>query len=343
MTSRTQLTGLAAVEGARLISLDVLSDTEAREMLARRLGPERVAAEAAAGASMIRLCGRLPLALAVTAARAAAHPGFPLAALAAELRDEPTRLKALDTGDPATSVPAVFSWSYRNLTGRAARMFRLLSLHPATGITAYAAAGLAGLPLEHARDLLRELARRHLIAEPVPGRYSFHDLVRGYAARRCEVLDSEDDRRAAVTRLFDYFLAATGLAMDTLVPAGHRGPRGPLPGTPLPPLGTPEAASAWLDAECAALLAVAGRPATAGWPRYARLPVILIRHYRDIAGYYGDALAVHTDALHAAARSGDRAAQADALMSLGLAALRRPGGQRAACRIGSAPGIQVPG
>jgi hypothetical protein len=246
----------------------------------------------------------------------------------------------LDSGDQVTSVQAVFSWSYQKLTDRAAKMFRLLGLHPPTGITAYAAAGLAALPPDHARDLLRDLARRHLLAEPVPGRYSFHDLVRAYAARQCESLDSEDDRAAALARLFDYFVAATSQAMDALVPAGRRRPAGPAPGTPLPPLGTPEAASAWLDTECPALVAVAGHPAAQSRPRSAtRLPAILVRYYRDLAGHHSGALAVHADALRAAAGSGDRAAQADALLKLGMAALPHGGGQRAARQIGQAPDI----
>jgi DNA-binding SARP family transcriptional activator len=338
VTSRTQLTGLVAAEGARLINLDVLSDAEAREMLARRLGSERVAAEPAAGARLIRLCARLPLALAVTAARAAARPGFPLAALAAELRDEPTRLEVLDGGDPATSVQAVFSWSYQNLTGPAACTFRLLGLHPATGITAHTAASLAALPLDQAREILRELARRHLLAEPAPGRYTFHDLVRAYAVRQCQALDGESGRRAALTRLFDYFLAAAGQAMDTLVPAErHRRPQIPPPGTPLPALGTPEAASAWLGAERAALMAVAGHSATQGWPRHAiALSAILFRYYRDIGAYHSDALTVHSHALRAAELSGDRAAHADALMNLGMVALRQDAGQRAASQLGQA-------
>ena len=91
-----------------------------------------------------RLCACLPLALAVAAARAAARPGFPLAALAAELRDAAGRLDALDAGDPAASVRAVFSWSYRQLSREAARMFRLLGLHPGPDICVPAAASLAG-------------------------------------------------------------------------------------------------------------------------------------------------------------------------------------------------------
>jgi len=112
VTSRSQLTGLAAAEGARPMALDLLTGGEAHELLAARLGDERLAAEPAAVQELIGLCARLPLALAIAAARAASQPALPLAALAAELRDAGGRLDALDVGDTAASVRAVFSWSY---------------------------------------------------------------------------------------------------------------------------------------------------------------------------------------------------------------------------------------
>ena len=166
-------------------------------MLAARLGAARAAAEPGAVDRDRRLCACLPLALAVAAARAAARPGFPLAALAAELADSAGRLDALDAGDPGSSVRAVFSWSYRQLSGEAARMFRLLGLHPGPDISVPAAASLAAIAEADARRLLRELARAHLIAEHVPGRYAFHDLLRAYAAEQARHADSDTDRREA--------------------------------------------------------------------------------------------------------------------------------------------------
>src|SRR5215831_15945512 len=146
-------------------------------------------------------------ALAVIAARAQARPGLPLAELAAELRDEQGRLAALDAGDPATSVQAAFSWSYRQLTPAAAGMFRLLGLAPGTDITAHAAASLAGVPLQRARGLLAELTQAHLLTEHVADRYNFHDLLRAYAAELAQLHDPQPDRHTALTRLFDYYLA----------------------------------------------------------------------------------------------------------------------------------------
>jgi hypothetical protein len=117
VTSRNQLSGLIAADGAHPITLDLLTPGEARELLARRLGADRVAAEPEAVEEIITRCVRLPLALAIVAARAATHRHVPLHFLAGELRDTGDRLAALSiTDDPYTDVRAVFSWSYHALT-----------------------------------------------------------------------------------------------------------------------------------------------------------------------------------------------------------------------------------
>jgi DNA-binding SARP family transcriptional activator len=184
VTSRAQLIGLSAADGAQLLTLDVFSHAEARELLLNRLPAARVSDEADAATELIGLCARLPLALAIVLARASLRPWRPLAAMAEELRAEPSRLDVLETGDDITSVRAVFSWSYRQLSEPAARMFRLLAIHPGPDITVAAAAGLAGVSCPDAAAMLAELVRHHLLAESAAGRFSFHDLLRAYAAER---------------------------------------------------------------------------------------------------------------------------------------------------------------
>ena len=142
VTSRSQLTGLVVADGARLLPLGVLDGGEAAELLAGRLGAERVNAEPDAMAALVERTAGLPLALSVTCARAASRPGAPLADLAAELADARDRLDALRTGEAATDLRAVFSWSVDKLSVPAARAFRLLSLHPGPDISAPAAASL---------------------------------------------------------------------------------------------------------------------------------------------------------------------------------------------------------
>jgi tetratricopeptide (TPR) repeat protein len=162
VASRARLTSLVAVEGARPLTVGLLSDAEARELLVQRLGADRVAAEPDSVAKIVGLCARLPLALSVVAARAAINPGFSLARLAEELSGTRNRLEALEGGEVNDDVRAAFSWSYQHLDPSAARAFRLLGLHPGPDATAAAVASLAGIEIAHVRRTLTELARCNL-------------------------------------------------------------------------------------------------------------------------------------------------------------------------------------
>jgi DNA-binding SARP family transcriptional activator len=272
ITSRNQLAGLAAADRARLLSLDVLSQDEAMHMLTARIGTGRAAAEPEAAGEIAALCGRLPLALAVAAARAEARPDFPLAALAAELADRGGPLDALDAGDPASSVKAVFSWSCRQLSGDAARMFRLLGLHPGPDISPAAAASLAAVDESRARRVLAELARAHLVAEHVPGRYALHDLLRAYARDEARNTDSESERAAAVGRILDHYLHTSRDAASMIVPSV-----GPIPLPPPGPGTSPEQftghrqAMSWFEAEYHVVFAAMALAADSGLDSHAFL------------------------------------------------------------------------
>ena len=230
VTSRRELSALAAREGALLVQLDVLSAQEANELLVARLGAERAAAEPWAVTELATLCARLPLALSVIVARAAAAPRLPLAALAAELTELGGRLDALDVGDPAANVRTVLSLSYRHLPDPAARMFRLLGLHPGPDISAAAAASLAGLPAADARVALRDLVRASLLNETVPGRYAFHDLLRAYAAEQSALTTSAAGVENTTRRMLDHYLHTAHHAhvvlypgRELMAPAARRG------------------------------------------------------------------------------------------------------------------------
>jgi len=158
VTSRNELAALTAA-GAHPMRVDLLTADDARQLLARRCGTARTAAEPEALQAMVDLCARLPLALSVVAARAAAHPTFPLAALAAELSDLRHRLDALSGGDPTTDLRAVFDWSCRMLSLPAAQLFRSLGLHPGPEISAAAAASLTATAQRDTRLALIELTR----------------------------------------------------------------------------------------------------------------------------------------------------------------------------------------
>jgi tetratricopeptide (TPR) repeat protein len=330
ITSRSQLTGLIAVDGASPLTLDLLTAQEARELLEQRLG-SRAASEPAAVDEMAALCAWLPLALNITAARALARPGVPLAVLAGELRSEEGRLAALDAGDAAASVRAVFSWSLRDLDPGAARLFRMAGLHPGPDLDRYAAAALTGPALEQAAGLLDLLASAHLMHPAGASRHSMHDLLRAYAGELATTQDSPDGRRAALTRLFDYFLHTAAAAMDTLFPAErHRRPRIPPPGSPIPQVADRAAAQAWLDAELPGLVAVAAYAADHGWPGHATALAVTLARYLEGGGHHPEALAIHASARRAARQAGDRGAEATALNDLAIIGRRQGTYQQAA-------------
>jgi DNA-binding SARP family transcriptional activator/tetratricopeptide (TPR) repeat protein len=324
VTGRSDFAGLVATEGARPLMLDILTEPEARELLASRLGAARVAAEAEAVTKLTALCARLPLALTITAARAAIRPAFSLASIADGLQDTHLRLDTLDSGDQAASVRAVFSWSYRLLGESAARMFRLLGAHPGPDISEAAAASLAAVTTPLARAALRELVRANLIQEQSPGRFTFHELLREYAADLCH----EKERRAALQRVVNHYLSVARAAVELAYP-GARQITGPLPRPAEPPErpSDPAQALAWLRAEHRVLLAATTAAGDYGFDAVAwQLPAVLRRYFAR-CGHYSDWAESQQKALAAADRLGDRAAQAlahrnlgDALIHLGLPA-----------------------
>ncbi|MFD9701995.1 tetratricopeptide repeat protein [Lentzea sp. NPDC059081] len=255
VTSRNHLGGLVAAEGARLLVVDLLTGQEAEHLLISRLGAGRVEAEPRAVDEIVALSGRLPLALAIIAVRAAVHPGSPLTRVTAELRQR-HRLDALDAGDPAVDLRGVFALSYDALTPGARRLFRLLGLHPGPDVTSPAAASLIALSHRDTHRLLHELAQANLITEPAPGRYAFHDLLRAYAADLTHRLDADDDRTAATHRLLDHYLHTAYHAERLLLPAREQITlTAPRPGVTVTGLTSFEQALTWFTAEHAVLLA----------------------------------------------------------------------------------------
>jgi len=318
VTSRDALAGLVARDGARRLDLGLLPPAEAVALLRALIG-DRVDAEPEAAATLAGYCARLPLALRVAAERAIASPGASLSDVTSGLADQRERLDLLDAaGDRLTAVRAVFSWSLRHLDDEAARAFRLLGLHPGTDFDAYAAAALTGTTLRQARRLLGRLARAHLIQPAGTGRYGMHDLLRAYAAGRAADAGHEPERRAALTRLFDHYLATAAAAAGALFRADPDQPALPQPGGPVPPVTSPAAALSWLDAQRSTLVAVAAHAADHGWPRHAIGLAATIFRYLDV-GHLTDAAAMHGHACRAAAQAGDRGAEAAALTMLGAA------------------------
>jgi DNA-binding SARP family transcriptional activator/tetratricopeptide (TPR) repeat protein len=316
VTSRNQLAGLVT-EGAHPLTLDLLSAAESREFLARRLGPDRVAAEPRAVAEIITLCARLPLALAIMAARAATHPRFGLDVLATDLRAARGGLDTFAGSDPATDARAVFSWSYRQLSPGAARLFRLLGLHPGPDVATPAAASLAGLPAGTVRPLLGELAQAHLIAEHLADRFTFHDLLRVYAKEQADILDTDAERDAAMRRTLSHYVHSADPADRLLNP--HREDPPPLP--PVVPgvgpeqIADHEQALAWFGAQHRVLLAVIHE--VSGFDADVWRLAWALRRFFDYQGHWHDSLDVLSIALRAAQRLADPPKQAFAHCFLG--------------------------
>jgi DNA-binding SARP family transcriptional activator len=320
VTSRDALAGLVARDGAARLDLDLLPLAEAVALLSELIG-EPARADPGATAELARQCARLPLALRVAAERATARPHVPLADLVADLAGQQRRLDLLDaTGDPRTAVRAVFSWSYQQLSAQAARMFRLLGIHPGPDISVPAAASLAALAEADARRLLRELARAHLITEHLRGRYAFHDLLRAYAGAQARGIDTEAERHEAIGRVLDHYLHTAAGAALLLNPAME--PVALAPPRPGAAVGQPadyQQALAWFEAEHQVLLAAVTLAAGNGFDAHAWQLPWAMTPFLQTRGHWQEWAATQRTALSAATRLGDTAAQAQSGRLLAIA------------------------
>ncbi|GIM88544.1 tetratricopeptide repeat protein [Paractinoplanes toevensis] len=305
ITSRHRLTDLRRADH---LAVDVFTRAEAMTFLAGALPGVPIGADPDAAARIAERCGCLPLALSLIAGHIRKTPGWTLTDHADRL-DERRDERRLDSG-----VELSLELSYRHLPADRQRMLRLLALHPGQDFDAYAAAALTDLDLPASRAGLTALLDDHLVQESAPGRFTFHDLVRAYAADRAHDQDPPGARQAALTRLFDHYLATAAAAMNALYPAeAHRRPTVFPAAGPGPDLSDPDAAVGWLDTERPTLVAVAGYGST------TTLAQTLSRYLNN--GYYADALTLHGHALRAARGDGDRTGQAHALAGLGFAHL----------------------
>jgi tetratricopeptide (TPR) repeat protein len=268
-----------------------------------------LAAEPAAVDQIIVHCARLPLALAVAAARA--QTGHTLTALAEDLGR--TRLDTLDTGDAGTQVRTVFSWSYRALNPDAARLFRLLGLHPGPDLSAAAAASLAALPPSAAGNALAELVRANLVVEPVSGRYTLHDLLRAYAAELVTSEETTEQRQTATHRLLDHYLH-TAFHATLLLERGRETLTLPAPAPGVRPETYPDFTRAqdWFTTERAVLVAAVHHAAANGFDSHAWQLAWTLTVFLDRQHHWHDGLTTGHAAVAATERVADGAAQARA-------------------------------
>jgi len=308
ITSRRSLTDL---KPATQLTVDAFTPDEALTFLTGAVPGVPVGPDPDAAARIARRCGYLPLALSLITGHIRGAAGWTLTDHADRL-DERHRDRRLD-GD----VEVALALSYQGLPGQQQRLLRLAALHPGQDFDAYAAAALAGIDLPTARAGLDHLRADHLLQPAGPDRYTLHDLVRAYAAGRAHDEDRPSDRRAALTRLFDHYLANSAAAMNTLHPAeADRRPHVSPPDNPAPDLTDPGAARDWLDTERPTLVAVVAHTAAYGWPGHTTGLARTLYRYLN-GGYHSDALTVHGHAHQAARDSSDPIEQAWALTNLG--------------------------
>ncbi len=334
VTSRADLAGLIARDGAVRVRLDALAAAEARALITTLLdgsppgaqtaartgapsGP-RTGAEPAAVGELARLCGYLPLALRIAAANLSTHPHWRIADYAERLRDDRLAGLAVD-GDPQAAVRSAFDLSYTALPDEVRRMFRLIGLAPGPDIDGPAAAALAGIDHAEAGRRLDALTRAHLIDEHAPGRYLAHDLISHYAAERTAAEDPGPDRAEALGRLYRHYVARVDAAARQLYPDKIRLPAPAALAGPAGPAGTAKDVPVglnWLDAERPNLLALIGQAAGGGPHPLGWWLADALRGYFDIRMRLVDWLAAARAGLTCAEADGHLRAQAAIRLSL---------------------------
>lgn len=317
VTSRSRLPSLVAREGAYSLNLAPLAVTDAREVLANRVGMERVVNEQGAAARIVHACAGLPLALAIAGARAATKSDHSLEALAAELGDANDALKALTIHEADTDVRAVLTWSYDLLSDEAKQLFQLLGLHPGPEISIDAAASLAGIARDRARTLLDELTTANLASEQEASRFAMHDLVAVFAAERGQVIDGSGGRQAALGRMLDHYLHAALRAIPFVFVLGHPiAASPPRPGVALPEFHGYDDAMAWFNVEFQSVLAAIDAAEEIGHHAYVWQLAWCLGGYFDRRGYWHEWEASQRKALAAADRIGDPSVQARVQLNL---------------------------
>ncbi|GAA0651202.1 tetratricopeptide repeat protein [Kutzneria viridogrisea] len=324
VTSRSRLSGLVARDGARRLAVDVLSENQAVDLLSTVITSYRPHDSPDALRELAALCARLPLALRIAAERASSRPLMHLDELIADLRDESALWDALTAEDDeeADAVRTVFAWSYRALPADAARLFRLLGLHPGPEFGLAAAAALADTTPTKVRGLLDVLVGAHVLEHHAPGRYQFHDLLRIYATEQATDHETFQDRRAALRRLLTWYLHAAHAAATTLDPHSRQITLEP-PATPgtVSFADTPTAL-AWYLQERANLTASVQIAFTAGFHDLAWQTAAALRSIYAHHNFFDDWITTTQIGLDSARQAGNRHGEVELLDSLGKAHLQ---------------------
>ncbi|ATE57145.1 ATP-binding protein [Actinosynnema pretiosum] len=326
ITSRSRLSGLVARDGAHRLVLDVLTESQAVELLHGVTDNYRPPDDPAQLVELAGLCARLPLALRIAGERAGRRPHLPLRRLIEELRDESSLWDALTSDADEDGVRTVFAWSYRALTPDAGRLFRRLGLHTGAEFGAGAAAALVGADVRATRRLLDDLVGAHLVEQIGPDRFQFHDLLRAYATDQARVDETPESARAARRDLLLWYLRAAAAACALISPHTSRAA---LPQTPEglgaepPEFADQVEALRWLEVEHANLVVAVRHADQSGMPDLAWLLHVVLRPFHARSNRFDDWIETGDIALRAVRGLGDRAGEAEVLESLGKAHVQR--------------------
>ncbi|MGW2292011.1 ATP-binding protein [Streptomyces phaeochromogenes] len=335
VTSRRRMSGLA-LEGGYQVHLEPLAPEAAVELLAATLADDRVATQPDDARALVGLCAGLPLAVRVAGARLAARPQRRITTMVRALTAERGRLDALAI-DGDHGVRAALDLSYQGLPAEAARLYRLLGVHPGTefgGGVAGAVLGAAGagIPTGSGADegsdpgeLLDVLHDANLLIDIGEDRYRFHDLVRLHAMGKAAEDESVAERAAVFRRIADHYLATATRAERAIDPRHPLRERSYGPG----PVVTEDfgdgarAALDWLERELPNLMAVIRRAGTTeerdiSWQLADALGPFFLRRKHHDAWHTS-----HAEGLAAARELGDGPAECRMLTSGGQGELGR--------------------
>ncbi|MFF4416256.1 BTAD domain-containing putative transcriptional regulator [Streptosporangium sp. NPDC001559] len=329
ITSRDQLRGLFVTHDTHSIVLDVLSPTEASDLLASLLRAEQPQHATSSFAELARLCGYLPLALRLAAAQLVGCPASRVKDFVARL-SQGNRLSVLDLEeDPHIGIRTAFSLSYQALPLSEQRLFRLLGIGFGPDVSLHSATALGGLSLQDTEASLDRLTAAHLI-QPSGDRWQMHDLLRVYATERACSEESETELDAARTRLLNWYLHTAGAAADRIDPD-----RIPIsvtadpPHFPGPVFETLEQAQSWLESERSTLVETVRQSAAGKWPTHSWQLACTLWQFFAYRNYVDDWFDTHGNALEAVRELNDLTAEAYLLETLGHAH-RRTGNYRKA-------------
>ncbi|GAA3305286.1 BTAD domain-containing putative transcriptional regulator [Dactylosporangium vinaceum] len=318
VTSRNQLRGLLVSAGAQLVSLPPLTVEETVEVMQKRIGARRLAAEPEHLDRLVALCERIPLAAGILASTALAHPTLSIAELIGLFEEMPSPLDRFETGDTATSVRTLLTGSYRHLTPDGQRLLRRLALHHGGRIGHAAAAQLADLSVPATRRACTDLVRNHLLDIALPGQYTMHDLIRSFALETVQREESRSECREATARVLNYYLRTLHRAAELLVPERRLSALAPPPAKlHQGPVRDDGDGGAWYEANRGAITAAIRHATGDGFPDYCWRLAERAAPFLERLGRWHTWHQIADCALEGALRLGDPLAEATARLELG--------------------------